>query len=300
MQLSIKFIIFSIFIFFFNSKSISQNTYQPKVTGYVNFNLGNSTLNHNEHQFITLFGCNTVLSINSKFWKGSKKGFEWNKKNQVLSGIPFGYQKDYITNKPFYISKYYIASPPVFKGGKPATKKPNTIYDIGLVTPDKFILKGEKPAQMVYLDYSLLKPMFIKYIKVKLDASFEDLKVDYIPFKVECNDFPWINTKDMKDAKGASGIGVLNRNPSNTNQLFLPYYYENETKKYLNCEVTILNDILFHREIFFMINGVKHKSINLKEYHKYNQGDEITLHAKYKEELPCGCKKEDNIDFKEE
>ena len=117
----------------------------PKIPGYVNFNLGESTLPNKDAHTITLFGCNTSVTANSNYWNGPKT-FQWKKSNQILSGVPFGDHKDTATGKPYYVSKYYIASPPVFKFKDSVV----SLYDIGLVTPDEFTFDGESPTQMVY------------------------------------------------------------------------------------------------------------------------------------------------------
>lgn len=286
-----KSIALSLSLFFFSLVAIAQNTSLPKTSGYVNFSLGETTLPHAKTQSLALFGCNTNITIDSKLWNGPK-GFSWNKANQVLSGIPVGHQLDSITKKPYYVAKYYIASPPVFKAG--GQNDPTTLYDIGIVTPDNFVLEGKKPVQMVYLDYNVLKPMFIKYIEVEFDSSFDKLGVDFVPFMVECNDFPWREANGISGAQGASGIGSFTKDSTNIGRLFLPYYYPNDTEgntttnsieKYLDCEVTLLNDILFHYEVFFMVNGEKHTSLNLKAF----QNEKISFHAEYREELPSGC-----------
>ena len=129
------------------------------------------------------------------------------------------------------------------------------------------------------------------------DSSFNLLKVDVVPFKVECKDFPWLDNKLYSNAKGASGIGSLNRKVPPLTKLFLPYYEDelttNQDKQFLDFEVTILNDILFHHEIYFKINGEKKYSINLKDFYNKHKNDkkmEITLYCEYRNELPCGCK----------
>ncbi len=279
------------------SGAIAQNTYTADSTGYVNFNLGNSTQAHSEYHSIALFGCNTILNVSSKFWNGPK-GFKWNKANQILSGLPFGQQIDSLTQDTFYVSKYYIASPPVFKKSPHVLSDSNTVYDIGIVTPDEFVFKGEKPVQRVYLDYNVLKPMYIKYIPVEFDSSFDGTGVDFLPFKVECKDFPWLNAHGLTNGLGASGIGALKRDSTDSTELFLPYYYvknstglpgPDSTKKYLDCEVSILNDVLFHYEVSFVVNGVHRKSINLKDYNSENGSPPISLHYSPLEKLPCGC-----------
>jgi hypothetical protein len=221
------------------------------------------------------------------------EGFKWNTSNQVLSNVPFGFQKDAVTQEEFYVSKYYIASPPVFKKG--GQNDPNTLYDIGIVTPDQFVFEGKKPVQMVYMDYNILQPMYIEYIDIEFESSFENVGYGLVPFKVECRDFPWISANGINNAQGASGIGALRKDSTNIGRLFLPYYYENNpeqqnstitVKNYLDCEVTILNDILFNYEVYFVVNGELKTSINLKDL----KNEKIKFRSVYREELPEGCK----------
>tara|TARA_R110001592_G_scaffold146692_5_gene370889 strand:+ start:4914 stop:5804 length:891 start_codon:yes stop_codon:yes gene_type:complete len=281
----------SISLFLIYSVATAQTIDPVNTTGFVNFSLGETTLPHAKTQDLALFGCNTNITMDSKYWNGPD-GFQWGKANQVLSGIPFGYKKDTVTGGSYYVSKYYIASPPVFKAG--GQNDPTTLYDIGIVTPDQFVFNGEKPVQMVYMDYNVLEPMYIKYIDVEFDSSFKDLGVDFVPFQVECNDFPWRDVNGIDGAQGASGIGSLTKDATNISKLFLPYYYVSDSEgeepsvivpKYLDCEVTLLNDILFHYDVFFVVNGEKHTTLNLKDF----QNEKISFHAEYREELPAGC-----------
>ncbi len=272
--------------------SSAQKMNQPASTGYINFNVQSNSQKSTASQPLSLLACNTrITTADSAYWHGSK-GLRWDSINQVLSGIPFGHQTHAKTNKRYYISKYYIASPPVFN--KTNAGKTNTLYDIGLVTPDEFVLRGEKPAQLVYLNYDVLEQMYIKYFDVKFDASFKRLGHSLVPFKVECNDFPWTDKKQLPGAKGASGIGALDMNATTAQRLFLPYYFKNPATTdttYLDCQVTILNDILLDHEIYFIVKG-KHKNdtlstINLSNYK--NTKDTIELYCKFRKDLPCGC-----------
>jgi len=294
MKSATKITVFSLLLFFFSSIVVAQNTkLTEEATGYVNFSLGKTTLPHAKTQNLSLFGCNTNITMDSKYWNGPD-GFQWEKANQVLSDIPFGYKKDTVTGGLYYVSKYYIASPPVFKEG--GQNDPTTLYDIGIVTPDQFTLEGKKPVQMVYMDYNVLEPMYIKYIDIEFDSSFDKLGVDFVPFQVECSDFPWRDISGINGAQGASGIGSFTKDSTNIGRLFLPYYYNTDSEgkkptvivpKYLDCEVTLLNDILFHYEVFFMVNGKQYTTINLKDH----QNEKISFHAVYREELPSGCTK---------
>jgi hypothetical protein len=300
MLLQKKLLLLVLSLFTISTGARSQNEFQLQTSGYVNFNLGTSTLKDTNTHTISLFGCNTILADTSIIWQGPMNGFVWDSTNQVLSGIPYGNQTDPLTNQPYYVSKYYIASPPVFHKNALGGIDSNTVYDIGIVTPDEFIFNGDKPVQRVFLDYNILERTQIKYIDVVFDSSFDNiadslnnkLNVDYVPFKVECTDFHWIDTAGIFDASGASGIGSFHRSSTDSAKLFLPYPMltpEKTTKDYLDCEVTILNDILFHYEVFFVVKGVKSQSINLRDHQLLHPNEPITFHCEYRDELPCGC-----------
>ena len=279
---------------------------QDKSTGYVNFNLDKSTIkpqNKYKDQGVTLLGCNTVVTNNeTKYWKNAPEGLKWNTRNQVFSKIPYGYHNDEQTNKSYFVSKYYIASPPVFHRDKQGKPKKNTKYDIGIVTPHEFVFKGEKPVQQVFLDYNILKLVKIIYISIKFDKSFEGQEINIIPFNVDSKDFPRLDKKLYKNAKGASGIGFLDINSKMPKQFFLPYYNfkstTNQHKKILNFDLTILNDIILNHNIYFKIKGEKNYTINLKDFynkHKKDKNLEITLYCEPKTELPCGCVNPDKV-----
>lgn len=287
---------------FASSATTFSQTNSTKSNGYVNFNLGTSSIEDNSTQTLSLFGCNTVLADTSKLWHGPTTGFVWDSTNQVLSDVPYGQKLDPITGKYYYVSKYYIASPPVFQKNAAGGIDSNTIYDIGIITPDQFTFNGDKPVQRVFLNYNILEPTQIEYIPVVFDTSFEKvakrlqykINVDYVPFKVECADFRWKDTVGIVGASGASGIGSFHRNASDTARLFLPYLKlskKQTTKEYLDCKVTILNDILLHYEVFFVVKGQSTQSIDLREHVLKHPNEPITFHCEYREELPCGCVK---------
>ncbi|MBL4642244.1 MAG: hypothetical protein JKY44_01500, partial [Flavobacteriaceae bacterium] len=167
--------------------------------------------------------------------------------------------------------------------------------DIGLVTPDEFSYDGKAPVQMVYLDYSILKPMHVDYIAIKFDKSFDSLNVGYVPFRVECDDLPWIDTEHIKNAKGGSGIGSLKKGDLHAEQLFLPYYFldkSNNDRKYLDTKVTLLNDVLLNYKIKFIVGKDSLETINLKDfYFNHNKTDSLRVIAVKRTDIPSGCAK---------
>ncbi len=277
---------------FLSSLLIGQYQMPSTTTGYVNFNMETSTLPteyQTKGQGVTLMGCNTFISnADSTYWNQAPNGLKWECRDQVFHNLPYGYRIDSITNAPYFVSKYYIASPPVIK------KEKQSKFDIGIVTPDNFVFKGNKPVQYVYMNYNILELTEIQYIPIIFDSSFDLWKVSKVPFTVECKNFPWLDQSNYNQAQGASGIGYLDKEVLQLKQLFLPYQskkgFLSETEKYLDCKVTILNDILFHHEIYFKVDGVKTYSINLKDYFLNNNQKPITFYCDYRNELGCGCK----------
>lgn len=278
-----------LFPFLFCSTTHAQNASPQGNTGFINFNFGAATPSFSlgVYQKLSIFGCNTVIT-DSILTKPPRKSKD-RSPNQVLSGVPSGWQVDNNTKERYYVSKYYIASPPLMK-----IVKSDTLYDLGIVTPDEFELIGDKPVQLVYMDYNVLKPLYIEYLPIEFDDSFKNFDSATVPFQVECKGFSWLDTNGLSGVKGASGIGYLKNNSKHKGKLFLPYYYKegksanDSVKVYLDCQVTILNDILFHQEMFFKIGETLFTSINLKDYKDGKQT--LKFSREYKKELPCGCK----------
>ena len=264
-------------------------------SGYVNFNLGESPAPIPSRQEVSLYGCNTEITTKRPNWNG-EENLQWGVNNQVLTGVPYGYREK--SGKRYYISKYYMASPPVFQ----TLKKNDTLpVNIGLVIPDNFSFFGEKPVQIVHLNYNILEPVYLSYVNVDykyndgINPSCDSLTVDLVPINIQCKDFRWINkysTPAIRDALGASGIGRL-RNEEKQNRVFLPSYVRDA--EYLDCEITILDDILLEHEVFFATDQGLVKTLNLTDFYKYRflQGEDIKLSCRVRLEPPAGCRKED-------
>ncbi|WP_286756225.1 hypothetical protein [Roseivirga sp. UBA838] len=267
--------------------------------GYVNFNLGESPVSSPGRQELSLYGCNTEITTRGTIWNG-QENLEWNTKNQVLENVPFGYREE--DGRKYFISKYYMASPPVMELMTANAGEKAARANIGLVIPDQFTFFGEKPVQIVHLDYTILEPVYLNYVEVdyyfrpgKNEMSCGDLGVDLIPLNIRCKDFLWRNkpsTGSIQEAKGASGIGRL-KNEKGQNQVFLPSYGPNG-EDCLDCTITILDDILLNHEVFFATEDGFSKTISLTDFYKKN-GHEmpIPLACRPRFELPAGCKPND-------
>lgn len=247
----------------------------------VNFNLGKSPIENSPVQPVTIYGCDNVV----------KSNLFWDTNNQVVGNIPHG---NFVSNsgKPYYVSKYYISSPPAFRKGSIPSSIAQQPY-LGIITPNTFTFKGEKPAQIVYFDYRILNPMYITDIPVDYQHenvngdTCKSLHVNLIPVNTECKDFPWRN-----GALGASGIGEITKN---NKFVFLPL--REEGKNPLQCSVTILDDIVLDYDIYFMThNNKRSKTVSLTEYYNNNgQNNKIKLlcFRRDENEIPTGCSSAD-------
>jgi len=242
-------------------------------TGLINVNVGDSPTGYTPPQPVTLFGCNNTVF---------KSSVSWGTKNQVVGDIPYGHAIS-DSGKPYFISQYYVASPPAYRG--PDNKQ----YPfIGLVTPDRFIFKGERPAQIVDLDYRILRPTYLKDVPVDFNFKYNnktcnEQKVTAIPINTECKNFPW-----NIGALGASGIGQLSHDGG---RAFLPFLGDNVDP--LQCNVTLLDDVVLAHEVYFYSAEGLTKTINLTALEGASKKGENIMNLvcmpRAADDTPAGC-----------
>lgn len=239
-------------------------------SGVINFNVGSSPTNYKPPQPVTLFGCNNT-TFNTTV--------NWDTNNQVVVGVPYGFFSSE-SGKNYFVSKYYIASPPAYRS---ATDKQHPV--LGLVTPDRFVFLGKQPAQIVNLDYKILKPVYLHDVPV--DFNYEEegrkscskQKVTSIPINTVCKDFPWnIGTE------GASGIGQLS---SDGGTAFLPLLKKESEP--LNCDVTLLDDVVLDHQVYFSSGRGLTKTVNLTELYKASQSMKLVCIPRERNDVPAGC-----------
>ena len=261
-------------------KQLIENKY-----GVVNFDLRTAPTPNYKRQEISLMGCNTEVTSKTRFFEGDTN-LKWGVDNQIFNKVPFGLQTE--GDRSYYVSKYYMASPPVMKlpyNGRQV--------NIGLVLPDQFNLYGESPAQMVRLDYSVLEPVFLNFIPVaydrKEDSTCSKLGVNLVPLVIECDDFNWRKDGPTPDAKGASGVARI-KNDSANRQVFLPSY--DSSANYLNCNLRILDDIILKYDIHFLTEEGESKTVNMSQYYTDSrlEGQAIQLVCRSRSVNPPGCK----------
>ena len=265
---------------------------QEQPYGYVNFNLKPAPVYWAPQHELSLYGCQTEVTTR-EWYRDGQNNLVWGEDDQVLPEVPYGYQEDEFGNT-YYVSKYYMASPPVFAYDG---KDPNAPAVIGLVIPDRFTFFGQKPVQIVNLDYSILEPVYLSYVSANygyddgVHPSCDSLGLDLVPLNMACTDFPWLlksATPTILDAKGASGIARL-RNEPDQNRVFLAHTAPDSG--YLDCDITILDDILLYHEVFFVTEEGLSKSLSLTDFYlnEAANGQQIQLACRTRSEPPAGC-----------
>lgn len=281
-----KYIVVMISLISCNSeKPKHQHKTTPKEsqTGEVIFNVDTKAYYARKTHQLTLYGCDTTVTIDT---------LKWGKDGQRLQGIPYGYQDD-----SSFISKYYLASPPVFHLSKGERKvhSIDTLIDLGLVIPDSLVLSQQTPKQSVSVNYDTLTPIYLTNIPVNFDNCDTNVfKKKPIPFNVVCDSFR--TRYDGTNTEKVSGIGFLQKIPHH-DSLFTPSYTKNTKESLLACRVTILDDIILNHEIFFVQGTDSMKTIDLKAFYLTNYADStnswnksIKIVSKSRgTKRPCGC-----------
>lgn len=256
----------------------------------VNFTGGAPNQYVDNKQPLSMYACNNT-SI--------KHHIEWGKNNPT--NIPFGRQvKD---GQRFFISKYYIASPPL--PNKFVAKEP---LILGVLSEDHFTLHENKQRVEVYMDYELLEPIQLAFIPVDYNRQAQDApsciaqNIDKIPINIRCPEFKY--TRQGEQATGQShglgkGIGQLARVMNKTTgqlttegKLFIPL--DLTTKEALNnCTVEIVNDIILEHQVFFGTPDDHWQKIDLTQAYEVHQltKEPVSLYCRARpaNEPAAGC-----------
>lgn len=242
--------------------------------GVINFNVDEYPIALLEGQApkqeVTLLACNTKKKIE----------VSWNELEQVFN-VPYGKVAPRLEDG-YFVSKYYLASPPVFDQNKNAI--------LGQLIPDRFTFNGyddeQKPNESIRVTYSVLPPVSLgqintdfTYRQVGVEESCEDQGVKVVPINIECENFPRIDGK-----YGASGVGFLeNTKPYNT--IFIPKYGDAMSNA-LNCTATILDDIILKHDVTF---SNKTRTVNMTALYYNNQPMAFVCKQRKPNDLPKGC-----------
>jgi len=222
-------------------------------------------------QEIMLLGCNTKKSVE----------VEWQEDGQNFD-IPYG-TVNFGTEREYFVSKYYLASPPVKKNFKSI---------LGKLSPDNFVFQSgeEKPKQYIDVNYSVLPPVSLVEINADFDhrsrpaeKTCAEQKVNLVPINIVCPNFPQISGR-----KGASGIGYLENQPG-FDKIFVPKTGI-ELSNVLNCSATILDEIILEHEIFFDTTLRRSKTVNMKKLYDNNESMKFVCVKRRPDNPPEGCR----------
>lgn len=236
----------------------------------INFNVGHVPIAGRSKQAVTLYGCNHTI-VNHQL--------DWGRENQVLGHVPYGVFKSK-SGKSYNVSTYYIASPEVAN-----VQSDSAPVYIGLVRPDRIILRGPKPASIVDLDYRILQPVYLANIPVDFNYKYHgkscaEQGVTFIPINTQCDNFLWLN-----GGLGASGIGQLSTHPASTAFLLT----REKNKDPLQCRTTLLNDIMLDHKVFFATKDGMADTINLTELYQEKKTMRLICIPRERDDIPAGC-----------
>lgn len=246
-------------------------------SGIINFDVGRSPGDNDLPQPVTLFGCNNTIF---------RALVNWEMPNQVFGDVTYGASVSK-SGKKYFVAKYYIASPPAYLG----SKYQGEVY-LGLVTPDRFVFQGRRPAQIVNMDYQILKPISLKEVNVDFNYSGQgepsclSRNVTSIPINTACKDLPW-----KAGAEGASGIGHL-KLLNDSAQVFLPILNA-DTEQPAQCDVTLLDDVMLDHEVYFVSDGNKtnsrSKTVSLTKHYLERRDLKLICMPRKPSDIPAGC-----------
>lgn len=257
--------------------------------GWVNFTGMAPQAYEKQQQPLTVFACNnTAVSLD----------MQWGTDN--IREVPFGLE--FAGDQPYFISKYYIASPPLpnqFVSGTPLI--------LGVLSQDHFRLDGGPEMAEVFMDYRLLKPVQLGFLPVSYqssergEASCLDLGINQIPINIRCPEFEYTayGQKITGQKKGlGKGIGQLARVKTKTGelkdhgQLFIPLDVASQ-KPLKDCTVEIVNDIMFAHQVFFGKASDHQSIINLTQAYERHQhsGESVGLYCRPRpvDQPAAGC-----------
>ncbi|GHA04750.1 hypothetical protein GCM10008090_12740 [Arenicella chitinivorans] len=239
-------------------------------------------------QSVQLLACNNT-QINTEM--------AWNQR--TLKSVPYGWQTD--GKDEFFISKYYVASPPVpktFKPGKPIT--------LGVLSQDHFSLYEDDEVVPIFFDYTLLDPIKLADIKVdygnRLDgvAACADYGINTIPINIRCPSFKYRGSDQYGLGKGIAQLSreQENRVLTDHGHLFIPLRIEPESNPHIDpplegCTAEILNDIILEHQVYFGTAANHVSKIDLtKAYRQFvSHQTPITLYCRPRpqDQLAAGC-----------
>ena len=252
----------------------------------------------NHKQPIEIFACNNYTdSVTTP-----NQTVDFNKLTEVE--VPFGRQDDFGSelSDEYYISQYYIASPPLpnnFDPGKPRI--------LGVLSSDHFSQETRGEIRTINMDYRLLKPIEAGFVKVDYSSGDDQILdcieqgIDTIAINIRCPSFEYTEYGTRKTGKKiglGKGIAQLQRakdqegHLTDKGDLLIPLNVESK-QPLTDCTVEIVNDIIQHHQVFFGTADQHTAKIKLTEayddYHRRNQHLQLYCRARPADEPAAGC-----------
>ncbi len=244
---------------------------------------------HNQ-QPLTMYACNNTSIAHS---------IKWGEDNPKR--VPYGRQmKD---GQAFFISKYYIASPPL-----PNKFVAQTPLILGVLSEDHFTLQSKNQQVDIYMDYQLLEPIQLAFLPVDYASESNDTPsclaqdINQIPINIRCPDFKY--TAQGEQTTGQShglgkGIGQLARVKNKEGelttggQLFIPVDIDTGDALH-NCTVEIVNDIILDHQVYFGSAESFQQKIDLSQAYEIYQrtGEQLALYCRTRpdDQPAAGCR----------
>lgn len=251
-------------------------------SAYVTFSGAAPKKYESDSQPLTLYGCNNTKVAHNMQWSKSNK-----------KEIPYGHQSN--DGKDYFISKYYVASPPL-----PNTFSPDQPLILGVLSKDHFSLTEADQNVDIVMDYTLLKPIELGFLTVDYSheedgvASCLDQEINVVPINIRCPSFEYASGGKTGLGKGIAQLdrnakdGVLGKH----GKLFIPLNVESKVPLE-GCTVEVLNDIILEHEVFFGTPDNHQEKINLTQaYNAFNSGGKnVMLYCKARapEQKAKGC-----------
>ncbi len=228
-------------------------------------------------QPVTIYACNDT-TVHHKI--------SWNGKNRV--SVPYGQRIE--DGKRFFISKYYVASPPL-----PNSFAADEPLILGVLSEDHFVMAKPEQNVDVFMNYTLLKPIELGFLSVDYAgvdndndlANCVDQGVNFVPINIRCPSFEYTDGKAAGLGKGIAQLARKSDDGGLTDkgQLFIPLNLD--TKLPLEgCTVEILNDIILDHQVYFGTSQEHAQTLDLTYAYKafLNGQEPVRLYCKTRPE----------------
>jgi len=247
----------------------------------------------NDKQPLTVFTCGGGAYQHHMGWTGD---------NPIE--LPYGWQGN--GDGRYFISQYYIASPPL-----PNQFVAKTPLILGVLSQDHFTVDDPTATVEVFMDYRLLEPIKLGFMPVDYTggvntlaqgaASCLDLGVNQIPINIRCPEFTYTaygRSVTGRETGLGKGIGLLSRKTDKAGlmldegQLFIPLD-PNTDVPLDQCSVELVNDVLPDHQVYFDTDRGLEQTLDLSAAYQAfkHSGQQVGLYCRMRpaDQPAAGC-----------